>query len=134
MDTKHEITNTCTCLYYDEDTGEDIPTEDCYGDCWEQVIYDFTEDTKDLRESNETGWWRVDDLRLWHGNVSGYFYAEKVEDILRGMTVNSAWTMRYTAFPDRVEYSLSHHDAMGSASTLRAVSEDEREEKGLYNG
>jgi hypothetical protein len=48
------------------------------------------------------------------------------------MTVRSEWNMTYEVFPDRIEYSLSHHDAMGSASTLTAVTEEEREELGLY--
>lgn len=91
--------------------------------------------TEDFRDSNETGWWKVEDLRLWNGQVSGYYYAkyDAIADILRGMTVNSEWTMRYAVFSDRVEFNLSHHDApLGSASTLRCVSEDEREEMGLY--
>lgn len=128
----HEITNTCTCQDYNPDTDEYTESNDCWGDCWEQVVYDFAEDTKVLRESNTTGWWKVSDLQLWDRTVSGYFYAKNVQEILYGMTVRSAWTMRYTAYEDRVEYSLSHHDAMGSASTLTAVSEEDVEELGLY--
>jgi hypothetical protein len=40
--------------------------------------------------------------------------------------------MRYKVFSDRIEYSLSHHDAMGSNTTLTAVTEEQREELGLY--
>ena len=129
---KCEITNCCTCMDYDDDTGADIPAEYCYGVCWEMTVDDFSYVTEELRNSNETGWWKVTDLKLWSGDVSGYFYAEKAQDILYSMTVRSEWTMRYTAFPDRVEYSLSHHDAMGSASTLTAVTEEEVEQLGLY--
>lgn len=133
MDTniRHEITNTCTCVEFDEEENE-LPASDCWGVCWHNTVDDFADDTEELRNSNETGWWKVTDLNLWSGNVSGYFRAEKVEDILHGMTVNSEWIMRYTAFPDRVEYSLSHHDSMGSSSTLTAVTEEEVEELGLY--
>lgn len=129
---KFEITNRCTCENYDIDTGESTPSEWCYGHCWEMTVEDFSYDTEELRNSNETGWWKVTDLKLWSGDVSGYFYAERVQDILYGMTVRSEWIMRYTAFPNRVEYSLSHHDAMGSASTLTAVTEEEVEQLGLY--
>lgn len=128
---KHEITNTCTCVEFDEDENE-LPASDCWGVCWHNVLDDFAEGTEELRNSNETGWWKVTDLALWNGNTSGYFHAKTVEDILCGMTVRSEWIMRYTAFPDRVEYSLSHHDAMGSATTLTAVSAEEVEELGLY--
>jgi hypothetical protein len=131
-----EITNTCTCLTYEEN-GEEmtIDTEygsTCFGDCWEFAVEDFTMITEELRDSNETDWWKVEDLRLWSGNVSGYFYGKTVSAIIEGMTVRSEWSMTYKVFSDRIEYSLSHHDAMGSASTLRRVSDDEREEMGLY--
>jgi hypothetical protein len=131
-----EITNTCTCLTYEEN-GEEmtIDTEygsTCFGDCWEFAVEDFSMITEELRDSNETDWWKVEDLRLWSGNVSGYFYGKTVSAILEGMTVRSEWNMSYKVFSDRIEYSLSHHDAMGSASTLRPVTDNEREEMGLY--
>jgi hypothetical protein len=129
---KAEYTNTCACENYNEDTGEATPSDYCYGDCWEWVVEDFSRLTEELRDSNETGWWKVSNLRLWNGEVSGYFHAKTVADIIRGMAVNGEWTMRMTAYPDRIEYSLSHHDAMGSNSTLTAISEEQREELGLY--
>ena len=88
--------------------------------------------TEELRDSNETNWWKVKNLRLWNGEVSGYFHAKTVADLIEGMTVRSDWNMTYEVFADRIEYSLSHHDAMGSASTLTVVSDEEREEMGLY--
>lgn len=131
---KDEITNTCTCtanVHHDDGTVTQEPYP-CDGECWDSEVDYFAMLTEDLRKANETGWWKVTDLRLWHGNVSGYFYADTVVKLLEGMTVRSEWTMRYEVFADRIEYSLSHHDAMGSATTLTAVSEDEREEMGLY--
>jgi len=118
-----EITNECTCVQED---GE--PQTYCYGDCWEMSVEDFTNVTEELRKANDTDYWKVEDLQLWNRKVSGYFHADKVEDILRGMAVNGSWTIRYSVFADRIEYSCSHHDSMGSASTLRAVTEEEYEE------
>ena len=131
-----ELTNSCTCLTYEED-GEtmSIDTEygsTCYGDCWDFAVEDFAMITEELRDSNETNWWKVEDLRLWNGDVSGYFHAKTVADLIEGMTVRSDWRMTYKVFGDRIEYSLSHHDAMGSSTVLRTVSDDEREELGLY--
>lgn len=133
---KGTLTNSCTCLTYEED-GEtkSVDTEygsTCYGDCWEYAVEDFAMVTEELRDSNETNWWKVSNLRLWNGEVSGYVHAKTVADLIEGMTVRSDWSMTYEVFPDRIEYSLSHHDAMGSASTLTAVTDDEREELGLY--
>jgi hypothetical protein len=131
-----EITNSCTCLLFEED-GEtkSIDTDygsTCYGDCWQFAVEDFAMITEELRNSNEADWWKVSNLRLWSGEVSGYFHAKTVADLIEGMTVRSDWTMRYEIHADRIEYSLSHHDANGSATTLTAVSEEQREELGLY--
>ena len=127
-----EITTDCTCMAQDEN-GEwtEEPSEECYGYCWEMQLEDFTMVTEELWDSNVTKWWKVEDLTLWNGNVSGYFYADTINALLDGMTVNSAWTMRGTAYADRVEYSLSHHDAMGSNTTLTAITEDEMDELGI---
>ena len=132
-----ELTNNCTCLTYEED-GEtkSVDTEydsTCYGDCWEYAVEDFANITEELRNSNETDWWKVSNLRLWDGESSGYFHAKTVADLIEGMTVRSDWSMRYEVHADRIEYSLSHHDSpTGSGTTLTAVSEEQREELGLY--
>jgi hypothetical protein len=123
--TTYELTNTCTC-----DNEADYTS--CYGYCWEDNVNDFYNVNEKFLNSNDTGWWRVTNLALWSGNVSGYFHAKTVADIIAGMTVNSEWTMRYTPYDDRIEYSLSHHDSMGSNTTLTAISDEEREELGLY--
>ena len=130
---KFEYTNTCTCTIYDVDTDTEIEATDCYGDCWEYTIEDFTEITRHLFDSNETNFWKVSNLRLWNGDISGFFEARNAKELIRGMSVNSEWIMRGEVFKDRIEYSLSHHDApTGSSSVLSIVSEDEREEYGLY--
>ena len=128
--TKYELTNQCTC-----DNEADYTS--CYGDC--SGIDDFYNVNEKFLNSNDTGWWKVTNLGLWDGNHSGYFYVKpmqyawhETQRIVEGMTVNSLWTMRYTPYDDRIEYSLSHHDSMGSNTTLTAVSEEEREELGLY--
>lgn len=132
---KGEMTNGCSCLTYEDENGNEVSIDDtytCFGDCWEFAVEDFAMLTESLRDSNETGWWKVSNLRLWNGEVSGYFHADTVMKLIEGMTVRSEWIMRYEVFADRIEYSLSHHDAMGSATTLTAVSEEQREEMGLY--
>jgi hypothetical protein len=49
------------------------------------------------------------------------------------MTVQGDWTICGTVLEDRIEYSLSHHDApMGSSSVVEIVTEEQREEWGLY--
>ena len=127
---KGTITNTCSCVSYNEETGYLQEETECEGLCWEYSVEDFANVTESLRNDNPTDYWKVENLRLWNGEVSGHFAANTVEDLLRGMTVNSEWTMRYEVFADRIEYSLSHHDSpMGSTSVVRAVEAEEYEER-----
>ena len=130
---KFEYTNHCTCEEYNEEADEYLPTDYCFGDCWENQIQDFTNITEGLFDKNETNWWKVQGLRLWNGDVAGFFYAKDVIELIRGMTVRSEWIMRGEVFDDRIEYSLSHHDApMGSSSVLTIISEEQRKQLGLY--
>lgn len=129
---KFKYTNSCTCAYYDEETDESIPSLECWGDCWEYVLDDFKEITAHLFDANETNWWKVSNIRLWDGESSGYFFADNVKELIYGMTVNSEWIMTGEVFNDCIQYSLSHHDAMGSNTTLTMVTEEQREELGLY--
>ena len=134
----YELTNTCTCSTYNEETDTWEESGDCLMDCWDDNVSDFYNVNETFLNSNDTGWWKVTDLGLWHGDVSGYFYVKPsarawkdTERIVEGMTVNSEWTMRYTPYPDRIEYSLSHHDSMGSNTTITALTEEEVEALGF---
>lgn len=130
---KFMLTNGCTCTTYNEDTGNWDEAPECWGDCWEFSVEDFAQITAHLYDNNETQWWEVTNLKLWNGDTSGYFKAKTIEDVIAGMTVRSEWNMEGTVYEDRVEYSLSHHDApMGSTSVLRPVSLDKQEQLGLY--
>lgn len=129
---KFKYTNACTCAYHDEETDEPIPSLECWGDCWEYVLDDFKEITAHLFDANETNWWKVSNIRLWDGESSGYFFADNIQELIYGMTVNSEWIMIGEVFNDYIQYSLSHHDAMGSNTTLTMVTEEQREELGLY--
>lgn len=131
-DIEFEITNTCSCLPLDEESTSNDDYQECYGTCWEWALEDFEMITSHLFHNSETLWWKVSNLRLWDGESSGYFYAKSVPELIEGMTVRSAWIMRGTVFQNRIEYSLTHHDAMGSNTTLTMVSEEEREKLGLY--
>lgn len=122
-----ELTNTCTCSYWDEGSSEYVPSEHCFGDCWDDALYSFGFAVEHLLAmSNRFG---VAGLQLWYGPVDGEFTATNVGDFVRGVTVNSSWTMRYSVYADRMEYSLSHHDApTGSSSVVRPIVESDDDE------
>lgn len=127
-----ELTNTCTCCVYDHETGDnatdengdDIPSDECFG-CWDDALYSFGLAIDHLWNVYGHGRWQVSGIRLWNGEVGGKFQARDTRTLVDAMTVNSAWSMTYRVFADRIEYSLSHHDApMGSASVLRPLDDD----------
>ena len=118
-----QYNNYCTCSYNVE----------CSGECWEWTTDDFAEITNTLFDNNETYWWKVSGIRLWDGNHYGYVHAKTPQDLLSGMGVNSLWTMRGKVFDDHIEYSLYHHDApTGSSSKVEIITEQQREDWGLY--
>lgn len=117
------LTNTCTCSVWDDETGTDIPTVDCFGDCWDDALYSFGVAVAHLLEASHD--FVVRGIRLWDGEVSGMFTARNVADFVRGCTVNAEWRMTYQVFADRMEYSLSHHDAMGSDSVVMPYTDDD---------
>lgn len=128
-----EYTNSCECMDENPETGEfDIPSAGCYGYCFDSVLEDFEEITSHLFKMNNTNFWRIANIRLWNGDVSGIVKADSPAKLLESMGVNSVWNMRGTVHNDHISYSLSHHDApMGSSSAVYIVSEKEAEEMEL---
>lgn len=128
---KFEYTNNCTCEIYDAESDEYYEAPYCNGDCYYMMIEDFENITSDLFNRNPAGWWKITDLRLWDGNHSGFVKANTPEELIRGMTVNSDWIIRGEVLEDRVQYSLSHHDSLGSSTTVTIVEESDLEIHGL---
>lgn len=112
-----ELTNTCTCLVYNDETDNYTDAEQCFGDCYESELEFFGECVKDFLSLSDS--FQVSGIRLWNREVGGVFTANNVAEFVRGITVDSAWILHYQVFSDRVEFSLSHHDApTGSASVV----------------
>ena len=108
-----ELSNVCDC-------EEGI----CDGYCWESKQEMFAEDIKELMDNNPSGMWDVSGIPLWNRTTGGTFHAKNISEIIRGMTVNTEWHIKYTVFDDLVVYSLSHHDApTGSVSVLKPMTE-----------
>ncbi len=121
-----ELTNTCTCTVHDEETDTFTDSSVCFGTCYEDELYFFGECLNDFLSQSDT--FRVSGIRLWNREVGGVFQARTVSEFVRAITVDSEWILRYRVFSDRVEFSLSHHDApTGSASLVVPVFESDDE-------
>lgn len=139
-----ELTNTCTCQNYDEETDTFTDATECLGDCWDDALYVFKHDLGEWFTNNEDGWWQVNGLPLWNRSVSGVFHAKPnatnptlhaggsvakvvsfvntrrdIEEFIRGITVRAEWRLCYRLHGDTLIASLSHHDVpMGRQFTV----------------
>ena len=121
-----EYTNTCSCEVWNEETDEYTPANDCYGDCWEFVIEDFTNITEHLFTENSQGF-RITGFPVWNGTVDGYFSARNAKELLGNITPDrTEWRLEVTVHADHLTGRLYHHDApMGGNITVTPFSEEE---------
>jgi len=103
----NHITNTCTCTTEDED-GNSVDSPECYGWCWDDAFDIFERETAKLREISDT--WQVDGLPLWNRNLKGVATIKSAKDLIRAITVDSSWNLRYKVTDTHIWCYLSHHD------------------------
>lgn len=114
------ITSTCECAVYDPDTDTTTPLDYCDGSCYDDSIYYLGITLGEWWSGNDEGWWQVDGLPLWDGNVSGICHATNLREFVRGVTVRGDYTLRYSLIGDTLHLRLSHHDVpMGREFTVR---------------
>lgn len=119
-----EYTNTCTCVTYNEDSGDWEEAPECWGDCWTDQVEDFENITEHLFSDNEQGF-TITGFPVWNGTRDGYFLARNAEELLRNITPDrTAWTLRLTVYPTHLTGVLSHHDGSG-VITVTPYSQDE---------
>jgi len=121
-----EMSNVCNCMAYDAETGEstDEPSPYCYG-CFDDAVEMFGTDTKHLFDLFGHDRWQIVGFPVWNGTVNGRFEASTPIELVRAMTVRGEWSMTYRVYPDRIECSLSHHDApMGSVTIVKPLDDD----------
>ena len=58
------ITNTCTCVTYNDDSGDWEEAPECWGDCWTDQVEYFEEITKHLFTDNNQEF-RIEGFPVW---------------------------------------------------------------------
>lgn len=118
--------NTCSCGDWDEETDEFTPANDCWGDCWDFTVEDFSNITEHLFSENSQGF-RITGFPVWNGTVDGYFSARNAKELLDNITPNSTeWRLEVTVHADHLTGRLYHHDApMGGNITVTPFSEED---------
>lgn len=114
----YEITNTCSCVYYDNEE-EAKAADDCFGLCWEDSVTDMEFMLIDWFDAGE---FRIDGFPVWYGTIGGYFDANTVTEFIDRITPDRTdWSLRYTLEGDEFVGFLSHHDGSGKI-TVKKVS------------
>jgi len=116
--------NTCSCGNWDEETDEFTPSNDCYGDCWDDTVQDFTNITEHLFTDNNQQF-HIEGFPRWDGPVSGTFHARTAEKLLESITPDrTEWRLELTVHATHLTGVLSHHDGTG-VITVTPFSEDD---------
>ena len=112
-ETNFVMTNTCNCQTYDENLGDFVPAPECWGDCWDCQVEDFTEVVEHLFTENKQAF-RITGFPVWDGTVDGSFFARNAEELLEAITPSrTEWFLDIIVYQDHLTGSLSHHDGRG---------------------
>jgi len=117
------ITNTCTCVTYNDDSGDWESAPECWGDCWDSQVEDFQEITAHLfTETNQE--FRIEGFPRWDGPVSGTFHARTAEKLLESITPDrTEWRLELTIHENHLTGALSHHDGSGTITVTPIAQE-----------
>ena len=124
------ITNDCTCNQEEMNDIDEPYT--CYGECWDDMVEDFCNVVAPLFTNGEdehcvNGDYRwgykfvIEGIGLWDRTVGGTVVVKDAKELLRAMTVNADYILRWKFDEPNLELSarLSHHDCpMGSIVTV----------------
>ena len=131
---KGTITTSCTCVTYNEETGDWEEAPECW-DCWSDDILYFSDTvtplfTNEQEEHLLHGEWKwghkfsIQGVRLWDRTVGGIIIVADQKELVRAMTVTGDHTLEWQFDETTNELSarLSHHDCpTGSTVTVKAV-------------
>jgi len=124
-----ELTTSCICEEYNEDTGESTASDYCFG-CWDDEVENFRHlILAPWLDANK--WYNSTLVRIegygmgWRG-VSGYL-SIPAEKILDGLSINDKYTLCFRLTGEELTCVRSSHDELGVIFrfTLALESEDE---------
>jgi len=117
------ITNACTCVTYNDDSGDWEEAPECWGDCWNEQVEDFQQITEHLFTENNQEF-RIEGFPRWDGPVSGTFHARTPEKLLESITPDrTEWRLELTIHENHLTGALSHHDGSGTITVTPIAQE-----------
>lgn len=115
----YELSSDCECSYYDEETGEDLPSPECSG-CYQDNLDNIKFSV--LEKWMETNSYELDTPILIIGSNlnwdrrSGYKLSSPAS-LISNLTLDSDFTLRFYANESfsELEVSRSSHDEYGAS-------------------
>ena len=106
-----EISNGCTCTDYDEETGTETSSEQCFGYCWNETLEMFEENTREFFDGYKREY-RIENFRTWRGGADGIIEANTAKEFMEKLThrINEWNGMYMMEGKDTLLFSISHHD------------------------
>lgn len=126
---KAELDSNCTCEVYDEETDTSEPSENCYGDCWIDSKYDFTENL--LKPYLDVKGWELDTpikvvcgRMSWRG-VSGYAYTTP-EKLVETLSLNGDFRLVFEFDGENLTaIRYSHDEPVGTGKFEFELSDEQ---------
>jgi len=123
-----ELSNTCTCESYDEETDTATPADFCYGDCWETEVDSLMECV--IQPWAKAQGWEMDTAIRIQGSKmtwlsrSGYKDTTP-ENIIESLSINSEFTLRFKFDGKDLSVVRSSHDELGALFEFELAPADE---------
>ena len=133
------ITSDCTCYAVNEDgegvldsNGDAVPSESCYGDCYTESVYDFTDnilpywlESKGVMADSPV---RINGSGMgWRGQTG---YADtSARGIVKALEINGDFILRITYEDGELSIVRSSHDELGASFSVepRPIEDDDTE-------
>lgn len=133
------ITSDCVCYKTDEygegvldKNGEAVPSDYCYGDCYAEQVFDFTDnilpywlEAKAIMADSPV---RINGSGMTWRGVSGYADTS-ARGIVKALEINGDFTLRITYEDGELSIVRSSHDELGASFTVepRPIEDDDTE-------
>ena len=120
-----ELSSSCSCMYYDEETNTEVESDFCFGDCWtDDYNYFKTEFLPLWLNANgfdEDTIIRIEGSRMTWQNVSGYLDTE-ANKIIEALNINGEFRLTFTLSSDLMTLKArrgSHDEPTGAYFEIR---------------
>lgn len=144
---KGELTNRCTCyrcegceVYFDnvpygyecDDCGvEVIPTDYCYGDCWEYSRNDLVTAVQGFMDAfTDTEYYFIRARGMgWIQENADSAHTDTADGLVAMLGINGDYILRWEYNPDESTFTVvrSSHDEMGASFEFLPYKEEEEE-------